>query len=84
MRSAVFSMQMQPIGLSPEQDLRRALDLVVSRRSCTASFVISRIGSLSTLVFGLLMHQRLRISRAQLSSGHTSLEIVRLRARWPN
>ena len=40
-------MQMLPIRLTPGQDLRRALELAVSSRSCTAAFVISGIGSLS-------------------------------------
>jgi len=40
-------MQMLPIRLTPGQDLRHALELVVRSRGGSAAFVLSGIGSLS-------------------------------------
>lgn len=44
---AIHSMLMLPLRLTPDQDLRRSLETVVSSRGYTAAFVIAGLGSLS-------------------------------------
>src|SRR4249920_4180801 len=47
-------MEALPLRLSPDMDLRRALEAAVATRLCRAAFVISGIGS--------LRHARLRLA----------------------